>query len=65
MTKKYISQDKHDAFNIQYLKAVYSSDPEEYFKAALLARQLIDSLECAKVLDPCSYNRAKDTIGGE
>ena len=42
-----------DEFNRQYLKATQTSQPQDYFDAALLGRQLVDMLAEHGVISDC------------
>ena len=66
-TGKY--KDLHDHFNNTYITAVYTSDPEMYYNAAMVARQLIDRLEVDGVLCRESYDdeerKVDKVLGGD
>lgn len=47
---------EQDLFNEAYIRATKTSNPEDYFNAALLARQLVDCLECERALSKDSYD---------
>ena len=47
-----------DAFNVDYVRACVTSDPEAWYSTALLGRQIVNQLEFMKIVNDDSYTKA-------